>query len=256
MKHALAVILAFLSLTASAARGEATDALAELNAKRARQGLYAFQRDESLTVAAMRCAEVRAARRIPGHCNDFAYLPPGSFASGAGCGAASDSWGWLTCFMDDRSHAYAGAAWVRGADGQRYMHLFVSNRPNGPLRQAVKTVASVAVHPVKTVRNVRNVRSETKPATAQRKLQAHYMAYAITAKSGWCLYCNQMHQAKLADRMRTAMTVLEYDVDGEMPAALPRGPVPQVWLFRDGYRVRQWIGYSAEIDRQIREEVK
>lgn len=103
----------------------AYDALAEVNTWRARRGLRAFIHDPGLTQAASACAQVRAARRIEGHLpNDFAYLPAGTTASSAGCGAASPSWGWLTCCMEE-NYTYAGAAWVWGSDGQRYMHLFV-----------------------------------------------------------------------------------------------------------------------------------
>ena len=101
------------------------DALDEVNAERARRGLRPFARDPSLTQAALACARQRAARRIAGHLpNDFAYLPAGTSATAAGCGALEPSWGWGTCCTYE-NHTYAGAAWVMGADGKRYMHLFV-----------------------------------------------------------------------------------------------------------------------------------
>ena len=81
-----------------------------------------------LTQAAAACAKIRAANFIDGHLggpmSDFSYLPAGVSASAAGCGALEPSWGWWTCFMDDY-YTYAGAAWVMGANGKRYMHLFV-----------------------------------------------------------------------------------------------------------------------------------
>lgn len=104
---------------------EVTDALAEVNAARAKRGLRPFQHDPQLTQAALQCAQIRASRRIAGHlANDFAYLPAGSTARSAGCGAMESSWGWGTCCTYE-NYTYAGAAWVMGSDGKRYMHLFV-----------------------------------------------------------------------------------------------------------------------------------
>lgn len=101
------------------------DALDEVNAYRAKKGLPPFQHDPQLTIAAKRAAETRASHLWAGHLqSDFACLPPGATADAAGCGALEDSWGWATCCMDD-NYSHAGAAWVRGSDGKRYMHLFV-----------------------------------------------------------------------------------------------------------------------------------
>ncbi len=101
------------------------DALAEVNAARAQRGLRPFLPDPSLTQAALNCAKIRAANRIEGHLsNDFAHVPAGTSASSAGCGAMEPSWGWGTCCTYE-NYTYAGAAWVMGADGKRYMHLFV-----------------------------------------------------------------------------------------------------------------------------------
>ena len=101
------------------------DALAEVNAARARRGLRPFLHDPLLTHAAQQCAQIRASRRIAGHLpNDFAYVPAGTSARSAGCGAMEPSWGWGTCCTYE-NYTYAGAAWVMGADGKRYMHLFV-----------------------------------------------------------------------------------------------------------------------------------
>lgn len=100
------------------------DALAEVNAARARRGLKPFLPDPNLNLAARRCAMIRAQGLIAGHLsNDFAQLPPGTHASSAGCGALEDSWGWGTCCTYE-NYTYAGAAWVRGADNKRYMHIF------------------------------------------------------------------------------------------------------------------------------------
>jgi len=105
--------------------GEATDALDEVNAARAARGLSPFLKDENLTAGAKAAAQWRAERLMTGHApNDFAFLPTGSTATSAGCAAAEPSWGWLSCCYLD-NWAYAGAAWVMGSDGRRYMHLFV-----------------------------------------------------------------------------------------------------------------------------------
>jgi hypothetical protein len=106
------------------AKGE-DDALAEVNSARAKRGMRPFLPDPLLNQAALACAKIRAANRIEGHLsNDFAHLPSGALATSAGCGALEPSWGWGTCCTFD-NYTYAGAAWVMGVDGQRYMHLFV-----------------------------------------------------------------------------------------------------------------------------------
>ncbi len=112
------------------------DALAEVNEYRAKRGLTPFKPDPLLTQAAASAAKQRATRSITGHLpeSDFSYLPAGAHADSAGCGALDDSWGWGTCCMND-NYAYAGAAWVRGSDGKRYMHLFVSNSPASTTKQ-------------------------------------------------------------------------------------------------------------------------
>jgi hypothetical protein len=103
----------------------AEDALHEVNAERARRGLRPYQPDPMLNMAAQSCARIRAANFIRGHLpNDFAHLPAGTSASAAGCGALEPFWGWGTCCTYD-NYTYAGAAWVMGTDGRRYMHLFV-----------------------------------------------------------------------------------------------------------------------------------
>lgn len=101
------------------------DALEEVNALRRLRGLLPFRRNDNLTVAAQRCAEYRAARRIDGHTsNDFQFIPPGESAVAAGSGALEPSWGWGTCCTFD-GYQEAGAAYVMGDDGKRYMQLFV-----------------------------------------------------------------------------------------------------------------------------------
>jgi hypothetical protein len=101
------------------------EALDEVNATRAARGLRPYIRDASLTSAATVCAEFRAARLIEGHtANDFAALPPGSTATSSGCAAWPAGLGWGSCCTYD-GYTYAGAAYVVGRDGRRYMHLFV-----------------------------------------------------------------------------------------------------------------------------------
>ncbi len=103
----------------------ATEALDEVNDERAKQGLHPFKRDALLTGAAMSIAAYRAEHLIHGHTpNDFKFLPEGATAKSAGCGALEDWWGWGSCCTFD-AWTIAGAAWARGRDGLRYMHIFV-----------------------------------------------------------------------------------------------------------------------------------
>lgn len=106
----------------------ADPALHEVNAARAARGLPPFVEDPNLTAAAMAAADHRARFRIAGHVTggmgDFAFLPPGTAADSAGCGALEPSWGWGTCCTYE-NYQYAGAAVTWGADGRRYMQLFV-----------------------------------------------------------------------------------------------------------------------------------
>lgn len=106
--------------------GAGADALDEVNAERAKRGLRPFINDPLLNQAAQAAAQQRAARRIHGHLpeSDFTYVPAGGRTQTAGCGALEPSWGWGTCCTFD-NYTYAGAAWVMGSDGRRYMHLFV-----------------------------------------------------------------------------------------------------------------------------------
>jgi hypothetical protein len=106
-------------------RGE--DALAEVNAKRAARGLRPYLHDPLLTQAARACAAFRAQHRLFGHVmtgrGDFGFLPPGARCAATGCAAYPASYGWMSCCVND-SYTYAGAAWVMGVDGKRYMSLF------------------------------------------------------------------------------------------------------------------------------------
>src|SRR5262245_52628051 len=117
-------------LAASPAQANPTEALDEVNAARAQRGLPPFARDEGLTAAALGAASHRAAWRIEGHANDFAFLPPGCAADAAGCAAWPQGMGWGSCCTFD-SYSTAGAAYAIGPDGRRYMHLFVRRGPVG-----------------------------------------------------------------------------------------------------------------------------
>lgn len=141
---ALTCLFALWQFPGVARAGEASEALAEVNAWRAARGLPPFEYDEGLTRAAAGCARHRAQSLCFGHTsNDFAALPAGCQADSAGCAAYPDSLGWLSCCMTDHRR-YGGAAWVRGADGKRYMHLFVASRPNHLARATADTQAAVA----------------------------------------------------------------------------------------------------------------
>lgn len=110
---------------ASKMLGGGTEALDEVNAARAARGLRPFLRDDNLTIGAASAAVFRAARGVAGHTqNDFAHLPPGCSADAAGCAAWPVGSGFGSCCMYE-NWTYAGAAFAIGADGQRYMHLFV-----------------------------------------------------------------------------------------------------------------------------------
>jgi len=103
----------------------AADGLDEVNAKRAARGLRPFIRDEGLAQGARACATFRAQHSLFGHTsNDFAFAPAGTSVTSTGCAAYPASYGWMSCCVYD-NYTYAGAAWVTGRDGQRYMHLFV-----------------------------------------------------------------------------------------------------------------------------------
>lgn len=113
------------SPTTITAGQECADALAEVNAERAKRGLRPFVHDPLLAQGALACARERAKFHIHGHLDsDFARLPSGASATAAGCGALELSWGWGTCCTYD-NYTYCGAAWVMGNDGRRYMHVFV-----------------------------------------------------------------------------------------------------------------------------------
>lgn len=104
---------------------EETEALSEVNALRAQRGLRPYIFDPLLTEGARRIATVRAQNRIFGHLpNDFSLLPQGASAAATGCAAYPPSYGWMSCAVYD-NYTYAGAAFVMGADGKRYMHLVV-----------------------------------------------------------------------------------------------------------------------------------
>lgn len=104
------------------------DSLDEVNRARALRGLRPFINDSLLNQGARLCARLRAQQHIHGHLggnmSDFACLPQGVEMSAAGAGALTPDWGWGTCCTYE-NYQYAGAAWVMGSDGLRYMSLFV-----------------------------------------------------------------------------------------------------------------------------------
>jgi len=130
MKMRTALTILFLVFLAAPAWA-GNDALAEVNAARARRGLRPYTWDAGLTAGAINAANFRAARLIAGHTsNDFSALPRGVNAPVAGCAAWEPSAGWGSCCTFE-NWRYAGAAWAMGRDGRRYMHLFCANRPSG-----------------------------------------------------------------------------------------------------------------------------
>ena len=119
-----AVLFAAMTCCAGAAAAEPHDALAQVNALRALHGLRPFIRDEGLTRGAMHVAKWRADRLMEGHtAADFNGLPRGSRADASGCAAwYGNDWG--SCCWEE-NYRFAGAAWCRGRDQKRYMHIFV-----------------------------------------------------------------------------------------------------------------------------------
>lgn len=121
-------LVAMLAMALPTFAAEPTDALAELNADRAKRGLFAYERDEGLTQAAAACATYRADRLMSGHTgNDFAFLPAGAHADAAGCAAWADGFG--ACCMHATEYRTAGAAYVVGRNGLRFCQLFVRRGP-------------------------------------------------------------------------------------------------------------------------------
>lgn len=133
-----AITLASLLTVANGSFGQSFEALAEVNAERARKGLRPYIQDPNLTAGAMTVAKFRAAHRIAGHSsNDFAGLPAGTKAAAAGCGVEHPGFGFLACCMFD-NYQFAGAAKSRGPDGRFYFQLFV----NGGTSHASSSVSA------------------------------------------------------------------------------------------------------------------
>ena len=126
----LALSLLAFTLTARAVAEEvpvasAQQVLDEVNAARAARGLRPYVLDETLAQGATACAIQRARTRNAGHTsNDFGFLPPGASARAAGCAAWPVGMGWGSCCTYD-NYTFAGAGYCVGADGRRYMHIFV-----------------------------------------------------------------------------------------------------------------------------------
>ena len=124
MKH-LVIFATALVFTATCHAAEFGDALKEVNRVRKNRGLRPFTPDVKLARAAMGAAKYRAKRQIAGHTsNDFHWVPRGGVATPAGCAAWPRTLGWGACCTYD-NYRHAGAAWAKGRDGKRYMHLFV-----------------------------------------------------------------------------------------------------------------------------------
>lgn len=138
--------------TTNSALAECIDALQEVNDARKARGLPPFQPDAKLTEAALACAREMAARGIHGHLpeSDFKHLSSTVSTNGvaAGCAALEPSWGWQSCCWDDVGPTHAGAAYVMGADGLRYNHIFVRTGPETfqqrPEQTATQPTQSVA----------------------------------------------------------------------------------------------------------------
>jgi hypothetical protein len=127
------LVLSVLALTLSAhvavaeevPVANAQQVLDEVNAARAARGLRPYLLDENLARGATACAIHRARYRMAGHTpNDFGFLPPGTSASAGGCAAWPVGMGWGSCCTYD-NYQFAGAGYCVGADGKRYMHIFV-----------------------------------------------------------------------------------------------------------------------------------
>ena len=142
MKRIVSVCL--LLVVAYAGRAlAATDGLDELNTQRAQHGLRPFQRDNLLTQAALKIADVRAQLRCLHTQNDFAYLPAGAMASGSGTGIGGAG-SWNSCYWNS-DYPYAGAAWATDVGGSRYMHVFVSTVAAQPAIPPIPSSSVVTV---------------------------------------------------------------------------------------------------------------
>ena len=103
------------------ARGGVVNVLANLNAQRARQGLFSLTYDPQLQTVAERRAQTMAASGYKNH-------PPGSFSPGRYEGV-----GWSSsyspskvsaCFTSDTRMRYAGAAMATGRDGDYFAVVY------------------------------------------------------------------------------------------------------------------------------------
>ena len=103
--------------TVTKAASTTNAALAELNAIRARRGLFALVEDPSLTVIAQRKATIQA--------NAGAMYHPG----GSMCSARYEGVGmgpqFISCYQNATNVRYAGAASVVGRNGQRFHCLLL-----------------------------------------------------------------------------------------------------------------------------------
>lgn len=156
MRYVSAVVLllacSFLLVASDEKPTSCSDALAEVNATRAARGLPPFQHDPYLCQAAFKAAQIRASRLLDGHLpeSDFTCLPAGVHADAAGCAAWMPGDGWGSCCTYD-GHQFAGAAWVIGRDGRRYMHLFVRGGSGSQSAASYQEANFVRPQPAKRV---------------------------------------------------------------------------------------------------------
>ena len=96
---------------------QAGSAIAEVNAIRARSGLPPFIEDASLSAVAYQKASIQANRGAMGH--------PGGSMGGARYEGVGMGPQFIACYLRSNVGQYAGAATVRGANGQRYHCLLI-----------------------------------------------------------------------------------------------------------------------------------
>ena len=92
-------------------------AIAEVNALRAQRGLPAFQEDPSLSAIARQKASIQAQRGVMAH--------PGGTMGGARYEGVGMGQSFISCYLYSNVGRTAGAASVRGANGQRFHCLLI-----------------------------------------------------------------------------------------------------------------------------------
>ncbi|MEM9646480.1 MAG: CAP domain-containing protein [Planctomycetota bacterium] len=144
MKSRMIWLCMFAISTVAVANGGAFD---EVNAWRRGAGLPTLTEDPAMTKFAQMKAEYRAARGLKnGH-----QGPPVPAGWTAGCGEATETWGWLTC-ATECDFRFCGAGVAVGVDGERYM-VFVGRGGSGrallnPNRYPIIRTAHLTPKPV------------------------------------------------------------------------------------------------------------